>query len=56
MWNASSSRPLSLGWSLELYAYNLLDEYYFGSADDAAARQPGRTLGMRVEWRVGPGG
>lgn len=34
----------------ELYASNLFDETYIGSADDEAPLQPGRTLGVRFVW------
>ncbi len=35
----------------ELFANNLFNETYFGSADDEAALQPGRTLGVRLVWQ-----
>lgn len=52
---AATLANASLGWSIDphwrfsLYANNLLDTAWLGSADDTAALQPGRTLGIRLE-------
>ena len=51
-WNASAARQLGPGWRLEFYAVNLLDEHYRGAADEDAAYQPGRTLGVRLAWQA----
>ncbi len=51
VWNASGRYALTSGIDLELYVTNLLDEYYLGTADEDAAYQPGRTVGLRFRWR-----
>jgi len=42
---------LSSSLALTLFANNVFNEEYTGSADDRAAYQPGRTLGIGVYWQ-----
>jgi len=42
---------LSRSLALTLFANNVFNEEYTGSADDRAAYQPGRTLGIGVHWQ-----
>ena len=50
IWNLRLNRRLSRYWAGEVFANNLLNEHYLGSADDNAAFQPGRIVGVRLRW------
>jgi len=43
--------PLSSTLGLSLFINNVFDELYTGSADEEAAFQPGRTLGIGIDWQ-----
>jgi iron complex outermembrane receptor protein len=53
IWNARFSQRVSNAWRAELYLSNILDETYRATADAIAPLQPGRTVGIRFEWRKG---
>ncbi len=50
IWNSRLVRKFGEHWQGELYANNLLDELFIGTADEDAAYQPGRTVGLRIRW------
>ncbi|WP_189476973.1 TonB-dependent receptor [Halioglobus pacificus] len=50
IWNGRLVRQFGSRWEGEIYANNLLDELYLGTADEDAAYQPGRTIGVRLRW------
>ncbi|WOJ98473.1 TonB-dependent receptor [Congregibacter brevis] len=51
IWNARFSQRLANRWRAELFLSNILDEEYRSTADVVAPLQPGRTVGIRLEWR-----
>ncbi|WP_439105886.1 TonB-dependent receptor plug domain-containing protein [Congregibacter sp.] len=51
IWNARFTQEMARHWSAELFLSNILDEEYRSTADDVAPLQPGRTVGIRLEWR-----
>ena len=50
IWNGRLVRQFGSRCEGEIYANNLLDELYLGTADEDAAYQPGRTIGVRLRW------
>lgn len=53
IWNARFMRRVASDWRAELFLSNILDEEYRSTADDVAPLQPGRIVGLRLEWRKG---
>ncbi|MFK7829282.1 MAG: TonB-dependent receptor plug domain-containing protein [Congregibacter sp.] len=53
IWNARLRQRWTHRWSGELFLTNILDEDYRSAADDLAPVQPGRVLGLRIQWRQG---
>lgn len=53
IWNARLQHRWSSHWDSELFVNNILDESYRSTADDLAPTQPGRIVGIRVQWRRG---
>lgn len=51
IWNARFTQRVARRWQAELFLSNILDEEYRSTADDVAPLQPGRTFGIRLEWR-----
>ncbi|EED33746.1 putative TonB-dependent receptor [gamma proteobacterium NOR5-3] len=51
IWNARYTQRVAGNWNAELFVSNILDEDYRSTADDVAPLQPGRTFGLRLEWR-----
>jgi outer membrane receptor protein involved in Fe transport len=51
IWNARFTQRVAGNWRAELFFSNILDEAYRSTADDVAPFQPGRTVGLRLEWR-----
>lgn len=51
IWNARFTQRVAGNWRAELFLSNILDEEYRSTADDVAPFQPGRTVGLRLEWR-----
>ena len=52
IWNGRLIRYFGDSWQGEIFANNILDELYVATADEDAAYQPGRTLGLRIRWNA----
>ncbi|WOJ94855.1 TonB-dependent receptor [Congregibacter variabilis] len=50
IWNVRFTQRVAGNWRTELFLSNILDEEYRSTADDLAPFQPGRTVGLRLEW------
>ena len=50
IWNASLQRDWGAAWRVSAYVNNILDRQYLGSADEDSPYQPGRTVGIRLNW------
>jgi iron complex outermembrane receptor protein len=50
IWNASLERGYGSAWRISAYVNNILDRQYLGSADEDSPYQPGRIVGIRLNW------
>ncbi|MBT4522200.1 MAG: TonB-dependent receptor [Halieaceae bacterium] len=50
IWNASIQSDWGKAWRVSAYVNNILDRQYLGSADENAPFQPGRIVGVRLQW------
>jgi iron complex outermembrane receptor protein len=50
IWNASLHRDWGTAWRVSAYVNNILDRQYLGSADEDSPYQPGRIVGIRLQW------
>jgi len=49
-WSMQAAKSLNAQWQAELYVDNVLNELTLATADEDAAYQPGRTVGVRLRW------